>query len=131
MTLESRGHLTKSTGCMLHLVTARYRRLRELMRAAADLGFLRIDLDVAGVGDKETLQSLVAQSFRFPPELGTNWDALLDSLRDLSWLKAPGYMIVVRGGDRVARVCPELVERLFPILAQAQEDWRLERVPSM
>jgi len=43
---------------------------------------------------KEILFSVFALEGRFPSESGTSWDALLDCLRDLSWIRAKRIAIV-------------------------------------
>ncbi|WP_233257717.1 barstar family protein [Micromonospora sp. S4605] len=37
----------------------------------------------------------------FPGYFGWNWDALSDCLRDLSWLPADGYLIVIENAPRL------------------------------
>ena len=60
---------------------------------ALDFGVARIDL--SGCGDKTELLARLARGLRFPSWFGGNWDALADSLGDLSWLSAPGYLLLL------------------------------------
>ena len=59
-------------------------------------------------GDKAALLREIAAALEFPGGFGANWDALADSLGDLSWLSAPGYLLLLdhcadAGGHRHLR----------------------------
>jgi Barstar (barnase inhibitor) len=45
-------------------------------------------------GDKPVLLKNIAAALRFPEWFGQNWDALEDSLTDLSWLAAGGHVLL-------------------------------------
>ncbi|MFN0091033.1 MAG: barstar family protein [Acidimicrobiales bacterium] len=49
------------------------------------------------MGKPEVLAALAA-ALRFPAWSGANWDALADSLGDLSWLPAGGHALVIDAG---------------------------------
>ncbi|MEU8386886.1 barstar family protein [Micromonospora sp. NPDC048842] len=59
----------------------------------------------------------------FPGYFGWNWDALSECLRDLHWLPADGYLIVVENAPRVLSSSAEDRHTLFQILAQAVHHW--------
>jgi Barstar (barnase inhibitor) len=44
---------------------------------------------------KDKLLQEIAKALRFPDWFGQNWDALEDSLTDLSWLGAGGHVLIV------------------------------------
>ncbi|HUE71888.1 MAG TPA: barstar family protein [Pirellulaceae bacterium] len=48
----------------------------------------------AGIRSKQKLLAILADRLRFPAWTGRNWDALEESLRDLSWLP-PGSVALV------------------------------------
>jgi RNAse (barnase) inhibitor barstar len=57
---------------------------------------LRISwIDLKGVKEKTELLTRIARSLDFPQWWGKNWDALKDSLADLSWIKARGNVLVI------------------------------------
>ncbi|MFV2009403.1 MULTISPECIES: barstar family protein [unclassified Micromonospora] len=59
----------------------------------------------------------------FPRYFGWNWDALSDCLRDLHWLPADGYLVIV---DNAHQLLPDSApdqRTLFRILAQAVRHW--------
>lgn len=52
----------------------------------------------AGIRDKQFLLRVLAAGLSFPDYFGWNWDALDECLRDLSWIKASGT-VVLRHSD--------------------------------
>ncbi|GAA4581267.1 hypothetical protein GCM10023176_61950 [Micromonospora coerulea] len=59
----------------------------------------------------------------FPGYFGWNWDALSDCLRDLNWLPADGYLIVVENAPRLLWSSTEDQHTLFRILSLAVHHW--------
>ncbi|MEU5790679.1 barstar family protein [Micromonospora purpureochromogenes] len=59
----------------------------------------------------------------FPGYFGWNWDALSDCLRDLNWLPADGYLIVVENAPRLLSSSAEDQHKLFRILSRAVQYW--------
>ncbi|KAB1928245.1 barstar family protein [Micromonospora noduli] len=59
----------------------------------------------------------------FPGYFGWNWNALSDCLRDLNWLPADGYLIVVENAPRLLSSNAEDRHTLFQILSQAVQHW--------
>jgi len=82
------------------------------------------DLDVVFIdaGDKP-LES-IARELAFPDRFGNNWDALEDSLGDLSWRKGAGHVLVFsaypRGRD---------LEVLLDVLRSSAEYWAGQHKP--
>lgn len=109
----------------LHLIAVE--DLDGLLRTAraAALEVRRIDL--RGCVGKAAWLERVAQVMDFPPTFGHNWDALEDSLRDLSWLPAAGYALFVRcdAPERVGRNWDVLLD----VLEAAAADWAGRGVP--
>lgn len=61
-----------------------------------------------------------SEALRFPGYFGWNWSALSDCLRDLSWLPADGYLIVV---ENPLSASPGDRHTLFQVLSEAVRDW--------
>jgi hypothetical protein len=57
-------------------------------------GWHLFHLDGRGIVDKATFLPAIAAACDFPEWFGNNWDALADSLRDLSWAPASGYVLL-------------------------------------
>ena len=66
---------------------------------ARDAGLRILRVDLAGAASKRTLLARLATQLDFPHGSGMNWDALSDNLRDLSWLPAPGYALLLESAD--------------------------------
>lgn len=101
-------------------------------RLPSDPVLLRDLLPAAGVGDvdlrrvrsKRGLLAALARALQFPETFGGNWDALADSLQDLSWLCDAGIVLHLRGYDRFLAAAPDDAATLQNILAEAAQFWR-------
>src|SRR2546430_2443802 len=78
---------------------------RELARAAAAAGLMVICVDIHHAHDKEDFLDEVSRALRFPEKLTADWNAFADGLKDLSWLSAKGWVVILEkckhfcGGD--------------------------------
>ncbi|TFH36083.1 MAG: barnase inhibitor [Dehalococcoidia bacterium] len=95
--------------------------------AVHGLDFSRVDL--CGVRDKAGLLSETARSLGFPSHFGMNWDALNDSLTDMSWRPAAGYVVLFTGLRAFAENAVADVEILTRILVGTAGYWKQRRVP--
>lgn len=95
-----------------------------LRRAATAEKLAWMELDAAGVRDKESLLEACAFSFDFPDSFGSNWDALSDCLRDLSWRPARGYVIFWHGCATLAEAAPEEFATALEIFRDAATYWK-------
>ena len=65
---------------------------RAIVEATRDAGLDVVTLDAS----RQPLER-IARSLEFPGWFGGNWDALEDSLGDLSWRKGAGHVLVFTG----------------------------------
>ena len=91
----------------------------------------RADISGAEVNDREALLDRLATELLFPEWTGRNWDALSDSLRDLSWLGDAGVVLVVTQAEEMLRQAPRASAHLLEVwssaaLAQAERDRALQ-----
>ncbi|GAA4513426.1 hypothetical protein GCM10023191_080500 [Actinoallomurus oryzae] len=87
-------------------------------------------LDGAGVRDKRTLLARCAEEFALPSYFGHNWDALQDSLRDLSWTPANcGYLVVYDHWGELADADPAAHRTLVDVFETAVDHWRRTATP--
>jgi hypothetical protein len=78
-------------------------------------------LSLARIDLRQPVFDAFAKALGFPDWFGRNWDALHDCLGDLSWLEAPGHVLLMdgdAGGD-------ELLE----VLGSAAEYWAAQGKP--
>jgi Barstar (barnase inhibitor) len=91
------------------------------------IGLVRIDgHEIADAGD---LMDALAVGFSFPGYFGRNWDAVEECLRDLSWLPAEGYALVIRGAERLWSRDPRLAGRLVESWLFCAEHWARREKP--
>ncbi len=58
-------------------------------------GWHMFHVDGTTVVDKRSFLAAMATGCGFPTWFGQNWDALTDTLRDLSWAPAAGYVVLI------------------------------------
>ena len=82
------------------------------------------DLDVVAIEAAAKHFEAIAKALAFPDWFGANWDALEDSLSDLSWRKGAGHVLVFRshpaGDDRGV---------LIDVLGSAAQYWAARGKP--
>ena len=87
-----------------------------------DRGFSAIQIDVAGVQQKQELLAKIASAMNFPDYFGKNWDALVDCLRDLSWLSPKGVLLVLENSKELWHQ-PMLAGSLVEVWLLRAEFW--------
>lgn len=73
--------------------------------------------------DAAGLFAEAAAALQFPSYFGENWDAFADCLRDLSWLPARGYLLVLDDADQLLRGAPDDLETLRTVLTETAQVW--------
>src|SRR4051794_17710069 len=82
-------------------------------------GFAFFHLDGKNIARKEQLLNHVATALRVPSGFGHNWDALEESLTDLEWVDADGYLLCYDHIDGLLEAHPDQFETLVEILRDA------------
>ncbi|MFI2201352.1 barstar family protein [Streptomyces sp. NPDC020192] len=86
-------------------------------------GRLVVTLDLAGVTDKAGLMDRSARALALPDWFGRNWDALADSLSDLSvWPEeagGKGLLVVVTDWQAYAKARPQEWETAQEVFSHA------------
>jgi len=101
----------------------------ELRTAANDAGFVLFDADLKGIKGKQNFLNVLAQAAGFPPEFGANWDALADTLCDLSWHDAAGYVLLLRNASGTLGLSANDREIAQDIFADTAVYWRQRKKP--
>ena len=98
-----------------------------LQKAADSLDFACIRIDLRESGDLAFVLAELGGRLGFPPWYGTNLDALNDCLTDLSWLDAPGYVLIISGADTLhAQGEPFL--RINQVFSAVIQEWRAQNI---
>ncbi|MER7334065.1 barstar family protein [Micromonospora sp. NPDC000119] len=79
--------------------------------------------DGARMTDADHVFYEFSDALLFPGYFGWNWDALSDCLRDLNWLPAEGYLIVVERAPLLTSDSPDERQTLFRVLSRAVRTW--------
>lgn len=87
-----------------------------MVEAANALDFKVVAVDLASATGKRALIDAIAAALEFPSTFGHNWDALADSLGDLSWLPASGYMLLLDHTQGLREAAPDDFDTLLEIL---------------
>src|SRR5262249_4249102 len=93
-------HLSRPTPPWVELVVLRPGHVLADIDAALP-GFAVRRLDGGQCATKDALLRTLARTLDFPAHFGLNWDALEDSLTDLEWLPAAGYVLVISEAHRL------------------------------
>ena len=97
--------------------------LEPLAEGAGMQGLRVCRLTLAAYTTRDALFDQLVQVLRLPADFGRNWDALADSLRDLSWLKATGYILLFDRADDMRNHSEEDFETLLDVLEDAVDYW--------
>ena len=98
-------------------------------KAAKKAGLTLLRVDLKGVHDKQGLLASIATGLKFPEWFGDNWDALEDSLTDLSWLKARGYVLVLEHCAELGKHAPRELEVAVAVFESVAEYWQEQNRP--
>jgi RNAse (barnase) inhibitor barstar len=100
-----------------------------LESAAPSTSLCTLRVDLHDCTDKASLLRHLHDALRIPPGFGGNWDALSDSLRDLSWLRANGYLLLITHAQTLRDADEAGFDVFMDILDEAAESWRGSGVP--
>ncbi|MBA3930881.1 MAG: barnase inhibitor [Xanthomonas sp.] len=103
--------------------------LGPLSAVGHDAGLLARRIDLSGCDSKSALLLRIATVLDFPQTSGRNWDALSDSLRDLSWLEASGYVLLFEQAHELRDRTEADFDTLLDILDEASQSWAADEVP--
>ena len=97
--------------------------------ACGGAGLHTLCIDLQGCEDKARLLQRLADGLATPAGQGRNWDALSDQLRDLGWLPAPGYVLLLPAAADLRDADEAGFDTLLDILDEAAVDWQARDVP--
>lgn len=100
-----------------------------LMDGATAAECLIMGVNLAEVRNKDEMLAAIGKALRFPSWFGSNWDALNDSLCDMGWLPATGYVIVLEHCDGIHTRAEDDFVTLMQIFQEAADTWRENGTP--
>jgi hypothetical protein len=100
-----------------------------LVQGVARWGWQGWRLNGATIEDKTTFLEACARAMHFPGYFGRNWDAFEESITDLSWWPAAGYLLIYETPYPFARRAPRDWRIALGILGDAARDWQARGRP--
>lgn len=94
-----------------------------MAEAGEALEYAVVRIDLRGCEDKSGALDRFARALSFPDWFGGNWDAFADSLGDLSWLPAVGYLLLIEHAAGWRERDGENFDIALDILNEAANDW--------
>jgi hypothetical protein len=102
----------------------------KLLAGAEAAGCLVLHVDLGGGAQQGSeMLDAVARGLRFPQWFGHNWDALTDSLLDMGWLPAAGYVVILDHCDGIHGRAEADFVALMQVFQEAADTWREDGVP--
>ena len=106
----------------------------KLLDLAAYWGWHGWRLQGESIHSKPGLIDALTRTVPLPAYQGRNWDALEESLRDLSWTRqgshpATGYLLIWSAPYALARSQPTTMDTALSVLQEVSDFWRQEGVP--
>ncbi len=98
--------------------------LSELISELDRSGFRVFLLEGKDIETRSSYLQAVANLFEFGSQFGQNWDALADSLRDLTWGQDDRIVVIYSDCEMLAMAHPEAWEIMMEIWQVSVEFWQ-------
>ena len=97
---------------------------RELARAAAAAGLMVVYVDIGHAHDKEDFLADASQALRLPERFSSGWSAFSDGLKDLSWLPAKGWVVILEKSKHFCAGHGHEFKETMDAMEQVAAHWR-------
>jgi len=101
---------------------------RALFQAGPAAGFNVYRIDLSQARTVPELHRILGKALHFPEWYGENWDSLFDSLTDMSWNEADGYLVIFQRSDVLLKNSPEGHAMLIQTLKDTVVAWQAQKV---
>ena len=102
---------------------------RELAAAAASAGLMVIYVDIHHAHDKDDFMAEAARALRFPDQAGASWDSFALGLKDLVWMQAKGWVVVLEKSKHFAGGHGHEFKDAMAAMSAAADHWRARGKP--
>lgn len=102
---------------------------RELAGAAAAAGLMLIYIDIGQVHDKQDFLADAAEAMRFPERFSRDWSAFASGLKDLGWLQAKGWLVVLEKSKHFCSGHGDEFKDAMQAMSAAADYWRGQGKP--
>lgn len=100
----------------------------DVKKAAVEAGLRFFRIDLRNVNDKTRFLRKIARALKFPAYFGMNWDALSDSITDMSWMPAAGYVLFLANYRSFEQTNAVDIRIIRQILDSSAEFWKQKQV---
>lgn len=101
---------------------------RALFHAGPSAGFNVYRIDLSQARTEQELLRILGKALHFPDWYGGNWDALADSLADMSWNEADGYLIIFQRSEVLRKNFPDAHATFVKLLQETVKSWQTQNV---
>lgn len=102
---------------------------RDLASAAASSGLMVIYVDIHHAHDTDDFMAEASRALRFPEQAGTSWESFTLGLKDLSWLQAKGWVVILEKSKHFASGHAREFKDAMGAMIAAAEHWRAQGKP--
>jgi dienelactone hydrolase len=99
---------------------------RDLARAAAAAGLMVIYVDIHHAHDREDFLAAASQAMRFPEVPGASWDSFAHGLKDLSWIQAQGWVVILEKSKHFCGGHGHEFKEAMQAMRAAADHWRAQ-----
>jgi len=102
---------------------------REVALAAASAGLMVIYVEIGHAHDREDFLDNASKALRFPERFSADWDAFASGLKDLSWIPAKGWVVILEKSKHFAGGHSHEFKDAMQAMIAAAEHWRAQGKP--
>jgi hypothetical protein len=97
---------------------------RELAGAAASAGLMVIYVDIHHAHDRGDFMEEASHALRFPEQPGSTWESFALGLKDLSWMQAKGWVVILEKSKHFCSGHGHEFKDTMAAMSDAAEHWR-------
>ena len=102
---------------------------RELAGAAASSGLMVVYVDIHHAHDKDDFLAEASRAMRFPELAGGGWDDFARGLKDLSWMPAKGWVVILEKSKHFCGGHAREFKDAMAAMSAAADHWRGQGKP--
>jgi hypothetical protein len=102
---------------------------RALAAAAAKAGLMVIYVDIHHAHDKDDFMAEASRALRFPEQAGATWERFALGLKDLSWMQAKGWVVILEKSKHFAGGHGHEFKDAMSAMVAAAEHWHAQGKP--
>jgi hypothetical protein len=102
---------------------------RALAAAAAQAGLMVVYVDIHHAHDKDDFMAEASRALRFPEQSGASWESFSLGLKDLSWMQAKGWVVILEKSKHFAGGHSREFKDAMAAMVSAADHWRPQGKP--